>query len=91
MNSAMDWKRQGAGLVGPISLRNGSEGKVVLVGPRDNPKGAMVVLAAGDAGGAQAIPLMDALKLMHPRQVVDILCAQERAFGESGLVPIELP
>ena len=87
----MEWKRQGAGLVSPINLLDGREGRIVLVGSRDNPKGAMLVLLAEGAGGAQAVALSQALSALHPRQVVEVLCAQERAFGASGLNPIELP
>jgi hypothetical protein len=87
----MNWKRQGAGLVGPIKLRDGRAGKVVLVGSRENSKGAMLVLATEEPSGARAIPFLDAVSLLHPRNVVEVLCAQERAFGASGLSPIELP
>ncbi len=87
----MDWNRQGAGLVSTIELRDGREGKVVLVGSRDNPKGAMLVLASQASQGAQAVPLIEGSRFLHPRQVVEILCVQERAFGTSGLNPVELP
>jgi len=87
----MEWKRQGAGLVGSIKLRDGRVGKVVLVGSRENPKGAMLVLATEEPGGALAIPFLEAVSLVHPRNVVEVLCAQERDFGASGLSPIEMP
>lgn len=90
MSVAMDWNRQGAGLVSTIELRDGREGKVVLVGSRDNPKGAMLVLASEASQGAQAVSLVNGIRFLHPQQLVEILCAQERAFGSSGLNPVEL-
>jgi hypothetical protein len=85
----MDWKRQGAGFVSAILLRDGREGRAVLVGSRDNPKGAMLVLPGEGSGDAQAIEFSDAVHLLLPRDVVELLCAQERAFGASGLSPLE--
>jgi len=86
----MEWKRQGAGVVSTVELRDGREGKVVLVGSRDNPKGAMLVLPSEDGQGAQALALQDCVRFLHPRYLVDILCAQERTFGSSGLKPADL-
>lgn len=87
----MDWTRQGAGLIASVRLHDGRTGKVVLVGSRNNPKGAVLVLASQDAEGAHAVPLHEAMPFLSPRHVVEILCTQERAFGESGLAPVELP
>lgn len=84
----MEWKRHGAGLVSTVDLVDGREGKVVIVGARDNPRGAMLVLPATDA---QDVRVADSIDLLHPRQLVEVLCAQERMFGSSGLIPFETP
>ena len=86
----MDWKRHGAGLVSEIALSDGRSGKVVLIGGRDNPKGAMLVLPGEGAESAQAFPIVEVAGVFHPSQLVEVLCAQERAFGGSGLNPIEI-
>ena len=78
-------------MVSVIALRDGRVGKVVLVGGRDNPRGAVMVMPGEGTAGAQAVPLNEHRGLLHPRQVVEVLCAQERAFGSSGLNPIETP
>jgi len=66
-------------------LLDNRQANIVLVGARQNPKGAIVVLP-GEAGGAvQTLPLSMALNLIHPAHVIEILCMQERAFGGSGL------
>lgn len=57
----------------------------MLVGARQNPKGAVLVLP-GEAGGpVQAVPLPMALAMLHPADAVAIFCVQERAFGKSDL------
>lgn len=58
----------------------------MVIGPRDNPKGAVLVIPAA-AGGNQVetIALLDGAGLMHPSHVVEAMSLQERAFGSSGL------
>ncbi|MCC6696452.1 MAG: hypothetical protein IT365_12545 [Candidatus Hydrogenedentes bacterium] len=85
----MEWKRHGAGLVSGIELSDGRTGKVVLIGGRDNPKGAMLVLPSEGEESAKAFPIAEVAGVFHPSQLVEVLCAQERAFGGSGLNPIE--
>lgn len=77
------WKQQGAAIVGVLSLLDGQAANIVLVGTRDNPKGAMLVLAAAAGGKMQAMPLAQGLARLHPEAVIDALCMQERAYGSS--------
>ncbi|MCX5757985.1 MAG: hypothetical protein NTU83_05685 [Candidatus Hydrogenedentes bacterium] len=71
--------------MGRLTLTDSREGNVVLVGARQNSKGAVLVLP-GDAGGpVQTVPLPMELTLVHSANVVEILCMQERAFGSSDL------
>ena len=86
----IEWSERGEALVGATSLTNGARASIVLVGPRSNPKGAMLVLPAADGESADTIPLERALDALLPAQVVEILCVQERSFGNSGLEPLEL-
>lgn len=86
----MRWQRQGDALIGSIQLKDGRAARVVLVAERANPKGAVLVFAGDEQGRAVTSPLAMALPFLTPRQVVDILCGQERAFGTAGLMPPEL-
>ena len=79
------WKKQGAAVVGAFSLADGREGKVVLVAGRDNPRGAMVVSSGGGGEAVEPIPLSECLESMEPASLIEVLCMQERAFGNSGL------
>ncbi|MCC6144887.1 MAG: hypothetical protein IT368_13865 [Candidatus Hydrogenedentes bacterium] len=84
------WKRKGSAVVGTLRLNDGRAANAVLVGPRQNPNGAVIVSAG--PSGTETLPLPQALELLAPPQVVDILCMQERIFGDRGLpVPDELP
>ena len=79
------WRRQGAAIVGTLTLPDGRRGNVVLVGGRNNPKGAAIVLP-GDGGGApQTLPFAENAGLLHPQQAAELVCMQERAFGTGGL------
>jgi len=72
--------------VGALQLTDGRAANVVLVGSRQNAKGA-VLLVPGSQGQVQTLPLSSGLEFLHPQHVVDVLLLQERAFGPSGLVP----
>ena len=62
----------------------------MLVGARSNPKAAVLVVPAQEAGKIQTIPLSAGLDSLHPQTLVDILSMQERIFGKSGLtLPLE--
>ena len=71
----------------PVSFLDGAPGNVVLAGGRSNPKGAIVVLSGDSAGEVKTLPFADGLNLLSSEAIVDVLCMQERAFGDSGLAP----
>jgi len=71
--------------VGELTALDGRRGSVVLVGGPKNPKGAVVVLAGPEGTQAQPALLSSVVSLLHPRYVIDILCMQERGFGNAGL------
>jgi len=83
----MDWTRQGAAVVSSIELTTGPRGKVVLVGPRENPKGAVIVIA-GAGGVVDTRPVSAHLDYLPAAVVAEVLCMQERVFGASGLPPV---
>ncbi len=84
------WKRQGAAVIGAITYQDGRFGNVVLVGGVRNSKGAALVLpATNDDGKPQTMLLQAGSTLLHPMQLVEILCMQERIFGDRGLVAPE--
>lgn len=83
------WNKQAEAWVGQLCLGDGRGVNVVVVGPRRNPRGAAIVFPAEGKGALAAIPLADALDQLTPEQVVDILCMQERAYGDSGLAAPE--
>lgn len=71
--------------MGRLALTDTRQANIVLVGARQNPKGAVLVLP-GEAGApVQTAPFPTALALVHPANAVEILCMQERVFGNSGL------
>lgn len=76
------WRRKGPAVVGAITLPDGRAANVVIVAPRQHPKGAALLLQ-GAEGAPEAIA--DALPRLHPAQVIEVLCMQERAFGDRGL------
>ena len=77
-------------MVGPITLADGTEGRAVLIGPRTAPEGAMVVLLGKDRSSVESLPFSAVLDRVSPSVVVDVLCAQERQFGDSGLPALDI-
>lgn len=77
--------------MGAISLLDGRKGNAVVVGPRDNPKGATLVIQKGGAEEPERRSFSDSTALLSPELVTDVLCLQERAFGDSGLEAPEVP
>jgi len=73
--------------VGALTLSDGRLCNVVLAGARQNPKGAALVLAGAAGTAPQTVMLADAHNLFHPKQLIDVLCMQERIFGKSNLPP----
>ena len=79
-----DCQQQGAAWLRSIALVDGSAAKVVVVADRANPKGAQVVVA-GDGGAAAAVPISQLIDRLDPTTVLDVLCFQERVFGDGRL------
>jgi hypothetical protein len=79
------WRKQGAAVVGDLSFLDGRKGNVVLVGGPQNPRGAALVLSAPEGEKPQMVMLSAGGALLHSRQIIDILCMQERCFGAHGL------
>lgn len=84
------WRQQGAAVVGALSLLDGRPARIVLVGPRSNPKGAVVALPQANDTGAEVVPLHAAVDVLTPQAIIDTLCTQERVFGTSRLEPPEI-
>ncbi len=82
----MDWTRQGGAVIASLDLVDGSAAKIVLIAPRSSPKGAVLVLSC-NGGPDKPTPLSQVLGKVSPRQATEILCMQERLFGDSGLEP----
>lgn len=79
------WKKQAEAFVGPLQLTHGQRATVVLVGGRENPRGAALVLPSAEGGKPAPAPLADHLEQVPKTALLEILCMQERAFGASGL------
>lgn len=62
-------------------------GKAVIVGARQNPRGAVVVLPPAADQEAESFSLNDVLGRLTPDHVIDIVCMQERIHGDEGLRP----
>lgn len=76
-------------MVGALTFINGIRANVVLVGPGTNPKGAALLVPAPEGAKPKTVLLADAVAILHPRNIIEILCMQERAFGSRGLPPPE--
>lgn len=81
------WKKQKNAVVAAVSLTDGRQANAVIVGPRDNPRGAALVLPAEDGSEAEMVLLSQGAALIDAQQMVDIICMQERLHGSSGLTP----
>ncbi len=80
------WQKQGAAWIGTLKLGSGNAANIVLMGGRDNPKGAVLVTAT-QGGPPEKRPLGGILDLLSPRQTIEVLCMQQRAFGPSTYIP----
>ena len=80
------WQKQGAAWVGTLKLGDGDAANIVLLGGRDNPKGAVLVTAS-QGGAPDKRALGSVLDLLSPKQTIEILCMQQRAFGSSAHLP----
>ncbi len=74
----MTWTQQGNATIAPLTLVDGRTGNAVIVGPRENPKGAVLLVASEASGEPESIPLQDAVELLRPDNVIDILGMQAR-------------
>lgn len=71
-----------------MSLVDGRKGNVVIVGPRENPRGVALILPASEAGQKpETVFLAEGAELLSAEQTIDIRCMQERLHGLSGLEP----
>ncbi len=75
-------------MVGALSLTDGQAAKIVLVGPRSEPKGAMLVIPAPDGQSVATVSVGEAHERLSREQLIDVLCAQERSFGANALPPL---
>lgn len=87
----MDWTKQGAAVVSSVELTTGQHGKAVIVGPRENPKGAVIVLGGAGGGVMDAKPIDTVLDQLAPETIAEIICTQERVFGSAGLPKVQFP
>jgi hypothetical protein len=81
------WSQQGGATVGAVTLPGGRTGKVVVVGPRELPKGAMIVYPDQATGTVQKAELDVFVEHLPPWELLEVYCMQERIFGSSGLNP----
>jgi hypothetical protein len=81
----ISWTKQGNAIVGSVHLLSGAQAQVALVAGRENPKGAVIIQPKADGSGAESVALSTCLDALAPETVIDIICAQERAYGDSEL------
>ena len=81
----LEWIRQGAAVLAPIQLTTGQHAKVVVVGGRENQKGAVLVLMNDGIPATETRPLENYIDTVPPAALAEILCMQERLFGQAGL------
>lgn len=72
-------------MVGEVSYTDGQRGNVVLVGPRSNIKGAALLIPGDDPAKPSTRLFADSMDLLTPETALEVLCMQERMFGENGL------
>ena len=80
----ISWKKQGEALVGSLTLVGGHKGSIVLVGPGSNPKGATLLIPGEDPKKPHVALLPAGCEQLGPGQYLEILCMQERGFGDAG-------
>lgn len=83
----MDWNPQGRAVTAPVSLADGRAGMVVVVGPRDNAKGAVIVAPKDGVKGGDKLAFAQGAALLKQTDAIEILVMQERLHGNSGLKP----
>lgn len=83
----IEWKKQGEAVVGSIESVDGLKGSAVIVGGRDNARGAVLVLPPSEGAEPESATIADASDRLSPDQIIDIACMQERLHGASGMDP----
>ncbi|MCF6283946.1 MAG: hypothetical protein L3K26_01960 [Candidatus Hydrogenedentes bacterium] len=78
----ISWKRQGEAIVGGLTLVGGNKGNVVLVGTASNPRGATLIVPGEDPKKPRTALLPAGCEQLLPCDFLDILCMQERGFGD---------
>lgn len=78
------WKKQGEAIVGGLTLTGGGKGNVILVGPSSNPKGATLIVPGDDPQKPATALLPAGCNQLSPSDYIDVMCMQERAFGDRG-------
>lgn len=73
------WKQQGAAVVGAVTLRDGRQALCVLVGPRGQARSAVLVKRKDEP----PVPVVESAALLGPGALIEILCMQERVFGDN--------
>lgn len=85
------WRRQDKAITGRLELAGGSPANVVVVADRTTPRSAALLIPQPGEAKPKSMLLDDALDLLDPADLVQILCMQERCFGTLGLaMPEEL-
>lgn len=77
----INWKKQGEALVGSLVLKQGGKGSIIVVGPANNPNGATLVTPGEDPKKPLTALLPVGCDQLTPGQYLEIMCMQERAFG----------
>ncbi len=85
----MNWKRQGPAVLRMVQLKDGRKGVVVLIGKFGKEQNSVIVFQK-EGGEREIIPVEKLLDFITPEDLVDILCVQERVFGERRIVPLEI-
>jgi hypothetical protein len=88
--AAVRWHKQGAAFVGEIIVDGKAPARVVLVGPRSTPKGAVLVTTASPGAQLATEPFFECVDRVAAGQLVEVICMQERLFGQSKLPPAGL-
>ena len=62
-------------------LKQGGKGSIIVVGPANNPNGATLVTPGEDPKKPRTALLPAGCEQLTPGQYLEIICMQERAFG----------
>lgn len=85
----MNWKKQGSAILRLLQLTDGRKGVVVLIGKYGKPQNSVVVFQK-EGVEREIIPVEKLLDFLVPEDLIDILCVQERVFGERCIIPLEI-